>query len=67
MKTTMLMAMLLLLSACGGLAGNANKAAPVGVSVKGVKVGVDYDGKDVTIGEGTLKENIAVVTFFGMN
>ncbi|MCF6228449.1 MAG: hypothetical protein L3J82_07305 [Planctomycetes bacterium] len=61
-----LIALTFFLTAC-----NSNtappKSGPKGVSVMGLQLGTDYDGNKVVIGEGELKDNLAVITFFGLS
>lgn len=63
----LIIALAFFLTACNSNTAPPVKPGPKGVSVTGLELGEDYNGKKVVIGEGELKGNLAVITFFGLN
>ena len=62
-----LIALTFFLTACNSNTAPSVEPAPKGVSVTGLQLGTDYDDKKIVIGEGELKGNLAVITYFGLN
>lgn len=61
-----LIVLTMLLAACS----NSNQRAdsgPKGISVMDLKIGVGYDKKDIIIGQGDLKDKVAVIVYFGVS